>query len=273
MTELSKRILFAVPAAAFFIFITWLGDFYFVGLVILVALFIQRELSMLASGAGFEPDNLFPYTIGLWILLSPYLPHALAIGMGIFLLFIAIQIFKSGDYALKQVIGTFFCGIYAPLGLLAIILIRNTGAVEVGFALTMVLLLMVWGNDVFAYFGGKYLGKHKLAPDISPNKTWEGFFFGILGALFGLIIAYFSVPVDLPVSLLVLAPATLLISIFGPVGDLTASRIKRAANAKDASDILPGHGGFFDRFDALILAGPVFYLYLYALKNLGYVSF
>jgi len=273
VTELTKRILFAVPAAAFFIFITWLGDFYFVGLITLVALFIQRELSMLASGAGFEPDNLFPYTIGLWILLSPYLPHVLAIGMGIFLLFIAIPIFKSGDYALKQVIGTFFCGIYAPLGLLAIILIRNTGAVEVGFALTMGLLLMVWGNDVFAYFGGKYLGKRKLAPAISPNKTWEGFFFGILVALVGLIIAYFSVPVDLPVSLLVLAPATLLISIFGPIGDLTASRIKRAANAKDASDILPGHGGFFDRFDALILASPAFYIYLYALKISGYVSF
>jgi len=273
VTELTKRILFAVPAAAFFIFITWLGDFYFVGLIVLVALFIQRELSMLAAGAGFEPDNFFPYTIGLWILLSPYLPHALAIGMGIFLLFIAIQIFKSGDYALKQVVGTFFCGIYAPLGLLAIILIRNTGASEIGFALTMGLLLMVWGNDIFAYFGGKYLGKNKLAPTISPNKTWEGFFFGILGALVGLTIAYYAVPVEFSVSLLVLAPVTLLISIFGPIGDLTASRIKRAANAKDASDFLPGHGGFFDRFDALILASPVFYLYMYALKILGYVSF
>ncbi len=273
MTELAKRILFAVPAAAFFIFITWLGDFYFVGLIILVALFIQRELSMLASGAGFEPDSLFPYTIGLWILLSPYLPHALAIGMGIFLLFIAIQIFKSAGHALKQVIGTFFCGIYAPLGLLAIILIRNTGAAEVGFTLTIALLLMVWGNDVFAYFGGKYLGKHKLAPSISPNKTWEGFFFGILGALVGLTIAYHAVPTALSISLLVLAPATLLVSFFGPIGDLTASRIKRAANAKDASDILPGHGGFFDRFDALILASPAFYLYIYVLKILGYVSF
>lgn len=273
MTELTKRILFAVPAAAFFLIITWLGGFYFVGLIILVALFIQRELAMLAAGAGFEPDNLFPYTIGLWILLSPYLPHALAIGMGIFLLFIAIQIFKSGDHALRQVIGTFFCGIYAPLGLLGIILIRNTGAAEVGFALAMGLLLMVWGNDIFAYFGGKYLGKRKLAPAISPNKTWEGFFFGILGAGAGLTIAYYAVPVVLPVSLLALAPAALLISVFGPIGDLTASRIKRAANAKDASDILPGHGGFFDRFDALILASPVCYLYIYALNILGYASF
>lgn len=273
MTDLTKRILFAVPAAAFFLFITWLGNFYFIGLVILVALFIQRELSILASGAGFGPDNLFPYTIGLWILLSPYLPHALAIGMAIFLLFIAIQIFKSGEQALRQVIGTFFCGIYAPLGLLAIILIRNTGAPEIGFALTIGLLLMVWGNDVFAYFGGKYLGKNKMAPAISPNKTWEGFFFGLLGALAGLTIAYYAVPVELSMSLFVLAPTTLLVSIFGPVGDLTASRIKRAANAKDASDILPGHGGFFDRFDALILASPVFYLYIFVLEILGYVSF
>jgi phosphatidate cytidylyltransferase len=273
VTELTKRILFAVPAAAFFILITWLGGFYFLGLIILVVLFIQRELAMLAAGAGFKPDNYFPYTIGLWILLSPYLPHALAIGMAIFLLFIAIQIFKSGDQALNEVIGTFFCGIYAPLGLLAIVLIRNIGSSSTGFALTIILLLMVWGNDVFAYFGGKYLGKNKMAPTISPNKTWEGFIFGTLGAFSGLTIAYYVVPFDLSFSLLVLSPAVLLISIFGPIGDLTASRIKRAANAKDASDILPGHGGFFDRFDALILASPVFYIYLYTLKILDYVSF
>lgn len=273
MTELTKRILFAVPAAIFFLFITWLGDFYFAGLIIVISLFIQRELSILSSGAGFEPDSFFPYTIGLWILLTPFIPHKLAIGLAIFLIFVALQIFKSGDRALKNLVGTFFTGIYAPLGLLAIILVRNLGESATGFAFTISLLLMVWGNDVFAYFGGKYLGKRKLAPSISPNKTWEGFFFGILGALVGLTIVYYSVSIDPLISFVLLAPSALLISVFGPIGDLTASKIKRAANVKDASNILPGHGGFFDRFDALILAAPVFYLYIYSLQILGYVKF
>lgn len=273
MAELTKRILFAVPAAIFFILVIWLGGFYFVGLITFIALFIQREIAMLAGGAGFEPDSYFPYTIGLWILLTPFLSHNLAIGMGIFLVFVSFQVFKTGDMALKNLVGTFFNGIYAPLGLLAVIFVRNMGEANMGFALTLAVVLMVWGNDVFAYFGGKYLGKNKMAPTISPNKTWEGFAFGILGALVGLAIAYYSVPFSISISLVTLAPSALLVSIFGPIGDLTASRIKRAANVKDASDILPGHGGFFDRFDALILASPAFYLYLYTLKILGYVSF
>lgn len=273
MTELTKRILFAVPAAIFFLFITWIGDFYFVGIVVLIALFIQRELSIMSESAGFKPDSFFPYTIGLWILLTPYLPHGLAIGILIFLLFVAVQVFKTGDRALKSLISTCFCGIYAPLGFLTLLMIRNTGSSETGFVLTLSLLLMVWGNDVFAYFGGKKFGKKLLAPTVSPNKTWEGFFFGVLGALFGLLLGLYITPYELPVSTMAIAPAALLVSIFGPLGDLTESRLKRAANVKDASDILPGHGGFFDRFDALILATPAFYLYLYLLKIIGYASF
>lgn len=273
MSELTKRILFGVPAAAFFLYITWLGGFYFVGMVVLITLFIQRELSIMSESAGFKPDEFFPYTIGLWILLTPFLPYPFVIGIAIFLIFTAIQVFKTGDLAVKELISTFFCGIYAPLGLLTLIMIRNTGSPGTGFVLTVSLLLMVWGNDVFAYFGGKTFGKHLLAPKVSPNKTWEGFFFGILGALAGLFLVIYLVPISYPASMLAMAPVALLVSIFGPIGDLTESRIKRAANVKDASDILPGHGGFFDRFDALCLAAPAFYLYLIVIKILGYASF
>src|SRR5699024_5090157 len=127
--------------------------------------------------------------------------------------------------------------------LLTLLLIRGMGNAEAGFLLTISLLLMVWGNDVFAYFGGKTFGKQPLAPAISPNKTWEGFFFGILGALVGLAIVVYLVPGDYPVPFLKMLPAILLSSILGPIGDLTESRIKRAADIKDASNIFPGHGG------------------------------
>ncbi|TYP91665.1 phosphatidate cytidylyltransferase [Fodinibius salinus] len=272
MSELTKRILFAVPAALVFLILTWLGNYWFVGLVIIISLFVQREMSIIIESAGFKPEEFFPYTIGLWILLTPFVEHDLIIGFGILLFFVAVQIFKTSDRGLKELINTFFCGIYGPLGLLPLILIRNMGTPEIGFVLTISLLFMVWGNDVFAYFGGKALGKNKMAPTISPNKTWEGFSFGILGALVGLGLVIYFVPFQLPVPILVLAPAAVFVSIFGPIGDLTASRMKRAAKVKDASAILPGHGGFFDRFDALILAAPAFYVYLYFLQMMGYVT-
>lgn len=273
MSELTKRILFAVPAAVLFLYLTWVGGVYFLGLIILITLFIQHELSGLVEAAGYKTDTFFPYTIALWVLLAPSIPHPLIIGLVIFLIFVAVQVFKTGDRALRELISTSFSSIYAPIGFLTLLLIRDTGAAEVGFLLTISLLLMIWGNDIFAYFGGKTFGKHALAPSVSPNKTWEGFFSGILGALVGLLLVIYTIPYDFPVSFAAMTPAVLLISIFGPIGDLTASRIKRAANAKDASNILPGHGGFFDRFDALILAAPIFYCYLYLLRILEHVSF
>lgn len=273
MSELTKRVLFAIPAAAFFLYITWLGDIYFIALIVILTLFIQRELMVLSESAGFPTDRYFPYTIGLWVLLTPFIPHPLAIGLCIFLLFIGFQLFKPGDRGVKELVFTIFCGFYAPIGLFTLLLVRNYGSGESGFVLTISLLLMIWGNDVFAYFGGKTFGKHLLAPVISPNKTWEGFFSGIVGATVGLLIGIYLVPGSYPVSFYMMLPAVLLVSIFGPIGDLTESRLKRAANVKDASAILPGHGGFFDRFDALILASPSFYLYLYLLQQIGYVSF
>lgn len=271
MGELTKRILFAVPAAALFLYVTWIGQIYFTGLVILLTLFIQRELAILMGRAGYKADDYFPYTMGLLMLLSPYLAHTQLLFIILFLLFIGIQLLKSGDRGITEMIPSFFSGVYAPAGFLCLILIRNMDTHETGFVLTLTLLLMVWGNDVFAYFGGKQFGRRLLAPAISPGKTWEGFLFGILGAVAGLLIVNYLVPIPLPAPLVMLLPGAILISIFGPIGDLTESRLKRAAGAKDSSDILPGHGGFFDRFDALLLAAPAFYIYLELLKIIDYV--
>ena len=274
MSELAKRILFALPAAILFLYVTVLGGIYFTMLIAIIAMFIQYEMNIISSKAGFKPDPYFIYSTGLYIVLFPDLPYAPAIGLAIFLIFIAMQVFKSTDQAVEEMISTAFCGIYAPFGLMMLVQVRGIGmSDQLGMGLLVALLFMVWGNDVFAYFGGKATGKRLLAPKISPNKTWEGFLFGILGAGVGYSIVYYWLPVALPFSTVDAIPAILLVSIFGPLGDLTISKIKRAANIKDASNILPGHGGFLDRFDALILAAPAFYLYVYVLKVLGYVAF
>lgn len=273
MNELLKRILFAVPAAALFIFITWVGGWYFKAFIILIGFFIQQEVVRLLSSAGSTTDTYFPYSIGLWVMLFPFIPFAFEIGMAIFLLFIAIQTFNTSEDSIMTLSSTIFAGLYAPAGLLCLMLIRDLGTSETGFLLTVATMLMVWGSDVFAYFGGKTFGKRKLAPEISPNKTWEGFFSGYVGCFAGLSIAFYAIPFDLSVSLTMALPMVLLVGTFGPVGDLIESKIKRKAGVKDSSSLLPGHGGFFDRFDALLLAAPAVWIYLKMIQEYGYVAF
>ncbi|MTI89288.1 MAG: phosphatidate cytidylyltransferase [Balneolaceae bacterium] len=273
MGELLKRVLFAVPAAVLFIWLTWLGDWYFKGFIIGIVFFVQQEVMRLLESSGNPTDMFFPYTIGLWVLLSPELPYVFEIGIGIFLLFITLQVFNKTEESISRLSTTFFAGLYAPVGFLCLMLIRDFGTSEQGFLLTVAVVLMVWGDDVFAYFGGKTFGKNKMAPSISPNKTWEGFFSGYLGCFVGLAIVMYAVPVEFPVSMKLALPVILLVGTFGPVGDLIESKMKRKANVKDSSSLLPGHGGFFDRFDALILAAPAAYVYFKLLQDFSYVSF
>ncbi|MFN1836239.1 phosphatidate cytidylyltransferase [Balneola sp. MJW-20] len=273
MNELLKRVLFAVPAAAIFLYLTWLGEWYFNSVVILIGLFIVQELMRLLDKAGSPADPYFPYTIGMWIMLFPVLSYRFEILIVIFLLFAVVQTFTQTEDAIDRLSSTFFAGAYSSFGLLSLMLVRSVSDNETGFFLTVSILLMVWGTDIFAYFGGKTFGKHKLAPEISPNKTWEGFFSGFIGSFIGLGIMFLIHPEQAPLPLAFCVPWIVLVASLGPVGDLLESKIKRKAGVKDSSHILPGHGGFFDRFDALLLAAPASYLFLKFMEIMGYVSF
>lgn len=122
------------------------------------------------------------------------------------------------------------------------------------------LFLIVWSCDTAAYFGGKGLGKHKLAPVISPHKTREGAAFGLLGAIFAAVVIHYVFFTNLRLTdLLVVA---LLVAILGQIGDLFESLLKRSAQLKDTSTLIPGHGGVLDRFDSLLFVSPWVYLYL-----------
>ena len=250
-----------------------MGGWYFKGMLIAIGFFIIHECIRILDNAGSPVDLLFPYTIGLWIMLSQEIPFSFEIGIGIFLLFIAIQTFNDSSNNLSELTGTLFAGFYAPIGILCLMIIDGFGDAHQGFLLTIMVMLMVWGADVFAYFGGKTFGKHPLAPHISPKKTWEGFFSGYLGSMVGAFLIYYLVPIESPISAVQIIPMALLVATFGPIGDLMESKLKRKANMKDSSTILPGHGGFFDRFDALLLGAPVALIYLKVLEILGYVSF
>lgn len=119
--------------------------------------------------------------------------------------------------------------------------------------------LVAMGSDVGAYYVGKTLGKHKLAPKISPNKTWEGFIGGILLAMaFAALCSFWFFP-ELPFQ--VSLPLALVMAVVGVIGDLAESAMKRGAGAKDAATILPGHGGLLDRLDSLLFNAPILYYF------------
>ena len=116
------------------------------------------------------------------------------------------------------------------------------------------LIVLVWAADTGAYFAGKSFGRHKLAPSISPGKTWEGWAGGALLALVtGWAFGQF-VP-DIPLTHRLVAAGV--VAVFGPLGDLAESMLKRSAGVKDSGTFLPGHGGLLDRFDAFLLVLPV----------------
>ena len=170
--------------------------------------------------------------------------------------FISLVHFKAnpemGPVISKQVMGI----VYIPLLLSFLVMIRNSGS---GIVWIIFLLGIVFAGDVGAYYVGSYLGRHKLAPSISPGKTIEGALGGLAANLItGSLIKYFYFPkMSWGLSIVFF----LSIGIVGQGGDLFESKLKRSANIKDSGAILPGHGGILDRIDALLFVAPVAYLF------------
>lgn len=120
-----------------------------------------------------------------------------------------------------------------------------------------ILFVLIWSSDSFAYFFGRLFGKHKMAPKISPKKTWEGFIGGVICTL----ILGFFIEQYLPEMRGNWLIIGFLVSIFAPLGDLVESQLKRTFGVKDSGNIIPGHGGVLDRLDSFIICAPVIYIY------------
>ena len=158
------------------------------------------------------------------------------------------------------------------LGVLYVVLLGgHLVAVRTGFehALSAHLLsfffLVLMGADTGAYYTGRAIGKHKLAPTISPGKTWEGVVGGVVAALVLATAAHFWFFRELPLKWAL--PLAAVMTVLGIFGDLTESALKRGAGAKDAAKILPGHGGALDRLDSLLFNAPLLYYFAYFYFN------
>lgn len=152
------------------------------------------------------------------------------------------------------------------LGVLYIVLLGgHLVAVRMGFEqklsahLLSFFFLVLMGADTGAYYTGRAIGKHKLAPNISPGKTWEGVAGGMLAALALATVAHFWFFRELPLKWAL--PLAAVMMILGVLGDLAESALKRSAGAKDAAKILPGHGGVLDRLDSLLFNAPLIYYF------------
>ncbi len=175
---------------------------------------------------------------------------------GFFLLTIALCIITLGWYVayprarITDAAITVFSALYTGLMLSSLVMVRLSAPDIWGGVLAATVVFAVWANDTMAYVWGSRLGRHRLAPRISPKKSWEGCAAGLIGSVMLWIVMCFVPTVHLPVYSAVICG--LVSGVCAVLGDLAESRIKRASGKKDSGTLLPGHGGFLDRCDALI---------------------
>ncbi len=259
------RVITAVVAAPVIVGLAYVGGWAFGLLVLGGGLVIQWEVYDMMEHGGGLPRRALGLTLGALLVVRILVPGVTPLIVGVVLLLIGLMPFEhEKEEPLVSLADTLFGAIY-PTALLGYLLqLRTARGPDVGdleaFFLTLSILLLVWATDICAYYVGSTVGRHPLAPRVSPNKTWEGAAGGVAGALL--------VAVGLKLTVLgfmawphVVAVA-LICGILGQVGDLAESKLKRSVKVKDSSMLLPGHGGLLDRFDAMIFAAPLSYLYL-----------
>lgn len=171
-------------------------------------------------------------------------------------LLLMVTVFTKNKFNFEDASISAITMVYVGIGFHYLASVRNSKA---GLGLLIFALIVVWSTDIFAYTFGRKIGKHKLWPAISPNKTWEGTIAGIICALIFSGIYMIFVPQKYPmINMLMIA---FVLSIFGQIGDLIESAYKRFYKVKDSGNILPGHGGILDRFDSMLIVLPMLHIF------------
>jgi phosphatidate cytidylyltransferase len=265
MSDSVRRVLTALIAAPVVLGIAYVGGWAFAALIAAIGLVAQSEVYDIARASGVQPLAAVGYALGGLAVAGVLWPGAWAIALAVTVAFIALApFFLEREAFLANLTTTLAAALY-PTGLLgALVAIRAGRGAETdalaAFFLVMMTLFLVWATDIFALYTGKAIGKTKLAPDISPNKTWEGSVGGAVAA--GLVAIGFKLTGAVDLAWIHVGGVVLICGVISQAGDLAESQIKRSAGVKDASSILPGHGGLFDRFDSMAVAAPLTFLYL-----------
>jgi len=269
MNNLTQRILTGVVGAAVIIFLLCWHAWSLTILFLLLAMFTQFEFLRVVNKLKEKADspahiygNLFAGLLNFLLItgsMAGWLPGmawtgTLPILAAIFLL----ELYQDRPNPFQH-IGFRLTGqiyIILPFAWMAVL---GTAGNCFQYLYPMGVLFIIWTNDVFAYFTGRLLGRNRLFPRISPAKTWEGFIGGVIMAL---VCASIFDHFDQNQPLFVWLVLGFLLAVVGTGGDLVESLLKRNLQMKDSGSILPGHGGFLDRFDALLLGAPVAFAWL-----------
>ena len=196
--------------------------------------------------------------------LYPYVP---VLAFVFLLVMFSIMLSDHETVKFQEVALMSFVSFLVPLSISTIVFLQEK--FDFGVYYMVLVLLIAWISDAGAYFIGSAFGKHKMAPKISPKKSWEGFFGGLVTAIISVIVVGFGYPwidelINGTASFTVNMPFLILLAIIGTIlgviGDFSASLLKRQCMVKDFGSILPGHGGIMDRFDSVLFVAPFFYL-------------
>lgn len=253
---MKTRIITGAIGGAVFLSLLFLGGVSYGVLLFLIALVGYYEwlkmngisiwnLSSIA-GLGFTTYYFLPSHITGGLTVEAFLLQLLVL--------LAIAVLSKNKSSIHEVSYIYMGSVYLGISLH---LMLETRLLENGLILTLAVLLATWATDSAAYFVGKAIGKRKLWPEISPNKTVEGSLGGIVVATLVLVIlSWFTEQISFAYALVL----ALAVSTFGQLGDLIESAVKRTLGVKDSGQILPGHGGALDRFDSLLFVFPVLHL-------------
>ncbi len=256
---LKQRVISAIVLIPVVAVLAWLGGWWFSVFVAFYAGVTAWELfRMLGMNDFAHPIMWLGVPVAALLVLEGGLPQD-PIRLQAFLAVIVLiglvtALFLNRPNAPTDLLITLGGAFYLGLTLRFLALLRNRPD---GLWWLLLTAITVWVMDSGAYFTGRAIGKHKFWPRISPKKTWEGFWGGLItGAIAAALMAYFVPGVTWRQGALL----GVAIGIVGPLGDLSESLFKRQAGAKDSSNLIPGHGGFFDRIDSFIFAAPVVFL-------------
>ncbi|MCZ7602248.1 MAG: phosphatidate cytidylyltransferase [Melioribacteraceae bacterium] len=261
------RIIVSVAAIPFIGLAAYFGGILFLIFVLGIALISFFEFSILVKSKGTNPNLIFGLTSVVLILLNVYfewLDFYILILLISFILLI-VELYRDNNSAILNLgstfLGIFYIGVFSA-SLLSIRELFNFSnqLYEQGGLLIIALFVTIWICDSAAFFLGTAFGKHKLFPRVSPKKSWEGAIAGFIFAILTMIAAHFIL-LDF-LSLVDSFIIGTIVGTVGQIGDLIESLIKRDANVKDSSALIPGHGGVFDRFDSLLFSAPAVYVYL-----------
>lgn len=274
MSNLTQRVLTAVVGVPLLYFIFYLGGIPFLILILLVILFGNIELFKLLEAKGIQTERELGIAFSLALGIAAYFGYfyfAVVFSFAVIIIFLLALRRQDLSNAIIALSTGFFAIIYIGWFLSHAILLRNIdhnsnlktyvetvqGHSDIGFFYIFLVVSCTFLNDTGAYFIGRWKGKRKLIPHVSPGKTLEGTIGGIISSAIAAIVGnlIFKSPIEYHWVVLF----GLVIGIVAVLGDLTESLIKRSAEAKDSGGILPGHGGILDRFDSLIFTFPVSY--------------